>query len=1160
MSLPVFPSRTTKSRTATSARKARENSTRRRRLFAGMEVLEDRKMMAVTRVFNAGVLTFTGDGANDRVVIQSTPVAGTIDFDDGSGFGSQSQAGVTQVIFNGNGGQDELVVFQRPPGIFAPSGGIQFDGGAGSDTLSLAGGTAATFTSSSYNPTGIDSGSLVFNTTGGTVNIAVTGMELINDTTTTGAHTTSTGGGNDNIVIEPGPTLAPVVGFQQGPVVVDGGDRDDHGSFFSGANQDGWKYMEQMLDFVLQESFITGTTRRLLVIGANGGQASAAINSVVGPSGLNLGGSVDFITTPAQIAAVDFMDYEAIFVPSDENNTFGGIMASQVANLALRTADITAYVRAGGGIVALTEQGIGGGGPVSTFTTNQNIDGGGWNLAANANIINSTTRPHLSITGTGNNTYDFYQFTVSGPGTGNFDIDGTNGWDSYLYLFDSAGNALSQSDDNGGDPGSTSGFDSNIPFTFTTAGTYYIGVGSCCSGPVGLGQVQGTPVPAGAAYTLHVSLDGHALVAGANPIGEVEPNDATLPVVGGPYSWLAIPDLFITTDSFQTTQRQSTYLADAFFAAGLAITNLELSNGTPTHNQFNGPAGFNGLDPWVVYPGGDNLVDAANGGEYSPNPSVPSMTVINGSGGDQINTIGQGALNETFGGGITTRISGNFPTLQVGQKPSLQVNAQGGNDSVLVDGSVNSLDGLIAPLTIDGGTGTNSLAITDSADMLGDTVDVLTTTVNGLASFPIPYSNMQTLTVTTTQGNDNINVDFTPANVTTLVTVNSGDGNDTYGVLPARIRPSLTTRLQLNGGSPFVFPGDQLNLDMSGTTAPIFVDTVGGQALSQSHQPINWTSIETYDVIDESGPIPGVDQGDLYVRTTPQADLIVFSRGNAGTTRTRVNNAIYTFSPTLQIIAYGRELNDTIQASNILLPVDFRGEDGDDYMSGAMGSDLLVGGPGNDRINGSGGDNVIWGDIIDQPDSLIGGNDTLSALGGNDVFYAGVGDDSVSAGAGNDYVHGSAGNDVLDGYDGNDRIYGGAGNDTLTGHSGNDLISGGSGDDLVNGTTGNDVLFGGTGADTITGGDGNDLLVTGSVANESSSLFGDANDLALMALLTGWGNTSSRAGLGVVTAVDGADDDVAGNSGDDDFSFAPEDIVDAPTDLNAPLMGTDEQF
>ena len=81
-------------------RKDRERS-RRRRLF--VESLEDRRLLAVTTSFVGGVLTFTGDGADDRVVLEATANPDEVNYDDGNGLGSTFQAGVTEVVFNGMG-------------------------------------------------------------------------------------------------------------------------------------------------------------------------------------------------------------------------------------------------------------------------------------------------------------------------------------------------------------------------------------------------------------------------------------------------------------------------------------------------------------------------------------------------------------------------------------------------------------------------------------------------------------------------------------------------------------------------------------------------------------------------------------------------------------------------------------------------------------------------------------------------------------------------------------------------------------------------------------------------------------------------------------------------------------------------------------------------
>jgi hypothetical protein len=93
--------------------------------------------------------------------------------------------------------------------------------------------------------------------------------------------------------------------------------------------------------------------------------------------------------------------------------------------------------------------------PNDTPGTAQNVDSSTkWTLDFDGNIGDmasntSTTIPHITIAGTGNNTVDFYSFTVSHAGDrAIFDIDNTNGWDSNLVLYDTDGTtALTFNDD-----------------------------------------------------------------------------------------------------------------------------------------------------------------------------------------------------------------------------------------------------------------------------------------------------------------------------------------------------------------------------------------------------------------------------------------------------------------------------------------------------------------------------------------------------------------------------------------------------------------------------------------------------------------------------------------------------------------------------------------
>ncbi|TWU60075.1 Matrixin [Rubripirellula tenax] len=142
-----------------------------------------------------------------------------------------------------------------------------------------------------------------------------------------------------------------------------------------------------------------------------------------------------------------------------------------------------------------------------TIATAQSLDGNRWTLQNNPQINSSTSRPHQTINGIGDGTYDYFSFTVQNAGdVATFDID-AGAFDTELHLYDAAGNPLNGNDDAGGDPGSTSNLDSFVTHTFTAPGTYVIGVAAFSSDTTP-GGITGATVPAGGFYRLHVSLDG----------------------------------------------------------------------------------------------------------------------------------------------------------------------------------------------------------------------------------------------------------------------------------------------------------------------------------------------------------------------------------------------------------------------------------------------------------------------------------------------------------------------------------------------------------------------------------------------------------------------------------------------------------------------------
>lgn len=167
--------------------------------------------------------------------------------------------------------------------------------------------------------------------------------------------------------------------------------------------------------------------------------------------------------------------------------------------------------------------------PNDTLPSAQSLEGYIWSLNSHPDIGDafgntSTVYPHLTITATGNESFDYYSFVVSStPARGIFDIDyGATGspltdLDSQIFLYDSAGNLLDSNNDAAvalGAGGSTSTLDSFLAYTFDRPGTYIIGVAASPSNGMP-GGIVGTPVGAGDTYTLQVSIENHAAVTTA---------------------------------------------------------------------------------------------------------------------------------------------------------------------------------------------------------------------------------------------------------------------------------------------------------------------------------------------------------------------------------------------------------------------------------------------------------------------------------------------------------------------------------------------------------------------------------------------------------------------------------------------------------------------
>jgi hypothetical protein len=426
----------------------------------------------------------------------------------------------------------------------------------------------------------------------------------------------------------------------------------------------------------------------------------------------------------------------------------------------------------------------------------------------------------------------------------------------------------------------------------------------------------------------------------------------------------------------------------------------------------------------------------------------------------------------------------------------------------------------------------------------------------GTSNGGVNASLSQTFTITVAPVNAPPNA--TDINVTTLV--NTAVNSVVAASDPDS--PTLTYSLQT---PPTLGTVTAFN---SATGAFTYLPNTDARGLDQfTFSVSDGTSTDTATVritIQTARPVVIATGGNLEIVGTSNDESFTISRGSAGQVLVRTQSgrfstsALYPLASTGTITVNAGDGQDKIVINGLPNSTFIDAGGGNDYISTGVGDDTIIGGAGNDRINASRGNNVVWGDELGQQDLATGGDDVLSCQDGNDVMYGGGGNDQLYSGSGNDYVHAGMGHDLVAAGDGTDRIYGGDGNDLLEGGEGDDIISAGTGNDFLLGADGNDILIGGRGGDLVTGGGGHDLIVGNDTANSESSMADDANDMALLALLSAW-NATHAPGLAsaILSVDDGVVDVLLGSKGNDDFYANSSDLL---VDFNSRRNGNDRRF
>lgn len=624
--------------------------------------------------------------------------------------------------------------------------------------------------------------------------------------------------------------------------------------------------------------------------------------------------------------------------------------------------------------------------PNDGFATALNIDNLGFSLDFDPNIENSslintsTTVPHISIQGTGDGTFDFYSFTISNTGdTAVFDIDfgrdtDNSGivtgdpFDPQIFLFDGVGNPLAEDDDANGqtfvdDPGSTGGRDSFLEFTFSTPGTYVLGVADFFSQSSVGGIINGDPVPVGSDYTLQVSIENHLTSAPTTPTPT--PNTPMFGdiLIGGTGNGAGQGDLFFGSpgdDRIVGSNENDTIFAGDGMDSIFAGSGDDIINGEGGADTIRGNGGTDTIDAGA---GDDSISWTVNDG---------SDSIMATDGLDTVDINGTSA-NDTFlisGVGTVLNVSVDLadpavdPVLSI-ESGTMIVNINGlAGDDTFNFSSIDLVNELL--LNLNGGAGqdmfnTNGVDLSNIrvAFNSGDGNDTIlggsgSETINGGA------------------GNDMIDGGGGDDSLDGGVgddTLTGGDGNDT-------LRGGLGIDL-INGGD-----GDD-SLDGGFNN-----DTINGEAGNDS-----------IDGGQADDSITGGDGNDTLMGSDGDDTML----GQAG----------------MDFLVGGSD-NDSMLGG---MGADtLRGGDGDDMVFGEEGGDVINGGDGQDSIFGGDDDDTINGGDGNDFVQGQGGSDILLGGDGNDNIGGGGGRDVLLGGDGDDTVNGNSGTDTLAGNEGNDRV------------------------------------------------------------------------------------------------------------------------------------------
>lgn len=301
------------------------------------------------------------------------------------------------------------------------------------------------------------------------------------------------------------------------------------------------------------------------------------------------------------------------------------------------------------------------------------------------------------------------------------------------------------------------------------------------------------------------------------------------------------------------------------------------------------------------------------------------------------------------------------------------------NDTVNISPGRQFLDNVKGAVTVNGGSGVNTVNLFDQADTFTETYTVTANTVARNYFGGLTYSGLTTLVLNTTASAATVNVRATPAGMQTVI--NAGNQNDTVtvgstGNLLDGVQGSLTFNGQ--GG------GDFLQLRDTGASVSRTFALVPGAVQRPALGTIAYTSVEQVRLDAGSG-------SDTFNLSGNAAEVDFTLNAGSGNDQVRLSNPVAMLGA-IRVAGEAGEDKLDYSAFSSRVTVNLRlnhasnltALSGIENVTGGAGSDLLVGDGAANELRGNGGKDVLIGGA--GADFLDGGSGDDLLIGSGTVF------------------------------------------------------------------------------------------------------------------------------------------------------------------------------